>query len=125
GVVIAEYSLQDPRGWDYLRPILAENGGWALFNFVPRGKNHGWDLFDIASKRMADGDNAWFVQRLAVTDTGMEHIAETGRRDGLDEDLIQQELYCSFTGVPQGTVLARQLEQADAEGRVCAGPGLP
>ena len=29
GVVFAEYSLQDPRAWDYMRPILRENDGWA------------------------------------------------------------------------------------------------
>jgi len=33
--------LQDPRAWDFIRPILAENGGLAVFNFTPRGANHG------------------------------------------------------------------------------------
>ena len=27
GVVFSEWSLTDPRAWDYVRPILAENGG--------------------------------------------------------------------------------------------------
>ena len=40
GVVFSEYSLQDPQAWDYIRPILAENDGWAIFNFTPRGDNH-------------------------------------------------------------------------------------
>ena len=26
-----EWSLQNPAAWDYVRPILAENGGWAAF----------------------------------------------------------------------------------------------
>ena len=37
GVVFSEYSLQDPKAWDFIRPILAENEGWAIFNFTPRG----------------------------------------------------------------------------------------
>ena len=48
GCVFSEYSLQNPRGWDYVRPILAENGGWAIFNFTPRGKNHAHELYKMA-----------------------------------------------------------------------------
>src|SRR6185312_14576271 len=46
GCVFAEYALQDPRAWDYVRPILRENGGWAIFDFTPRGKNHGYQIYD-------------------------------------------------------------------------------
>lgn len=31
GCVFSEYSLQDPKAYQFLRPILAANGGWALF----------------------------------------------------------------------------------------------
>ena len=34
GVIMSEYSLQDPAAWNYIRPILAENDGWALFNYT-------------------------------------------------------------------------------------------
>lgn len=44
GCVFSEYSLQNPKAWDFIRPILKENGGWAIFNYTPRGKNHGYDL---------------------------------------------------------------------------------
>ncbi|HKZ39413.1 MAG TPA: hypothetical protein VJ044_00535, partial [Candidatus Hodarchaeales archaeon] len=39
GTIWSEYSLQDPKAWGYIRPILEENGGWAVFNFTSRGKN--------------------------------------------------------------------------------------
>ena len=32
GTIFSEFSLQNPRSWNYIRPILAENDGWALFN---------------------------------------------------------------------------------------------
>ena len=32
GGVFSEFSIQDPDGWDYMRPILNESGGWAIFN---------------------------------------------------------------------------------------------
>ncbi len=40
GVVFSEYSISDPSAWQLINPILAENGGWALFNGTPRGENH-------------------------------------------------------------------------------------
>jgi hypothetical protein len=40
GVVFSEFALADPSAWGYLRPILAENNGWALFITTPRGRNH-------------------------------------------------------------------------------------
>lgn len=124
GVVFAEYSLQDPRGWDYLRPILRENGGWAVFDYTPRGKNHGYTLYDMASKLHAEGDPAWFCQRLTVADTGVLSEADIAaeRREGMDEEMIQQEYYCSFEGARQGSYFGRELSQADSEGRVCRVP---
>ena len=38
GVVFDEWSLCDPAAWSYIRPILAENGGWAVFIYTPRGR---------------------------------------------------------------------------------------
>lgn len=36
GLVFSEYALQDPRAYQFLRPILVANGGWALFISTPR-----------------------------------------------------------------------------------------
>jgi phage terminase large subunit len=36
GVVFSEYALMKPQVWNMLSPILAENGGWAVFIFTPR-----------------------------------------------------------------------------------------
>src|SRR6266436_1003495 len=40
GIVYSEYMLSDPNAYLYLDPILRENGGWAIFNGTPRGRNH-------------------------------------------------------------------------------------
>ena len=34
GVVFSEWSLCDPNAWNYVRPMLAENGGWAIFIYT-------------------------------------------------------------------------------------------
>jgi len=69
GVVFSEYALQDPRAWDLIRPILNENGGWAIFPYTPRGKNQGFDLFTRAHDLMKKDPKRWFAQRLTVDDT--------------------------------------------------------
>lgn len=122
GVVFSEWSLADPRAWDFVRPILAENGGWALFIYTPRGKNHGKDLLDMA--RVSDG---WFAQVLTVEDTGAvsldvinqeraELITQMGEADA--ETLLQQEWYCSFDALRQGAIYMREMNRAREELRI-------
>ena len=115
GVVFSEYALQDPQAWDYVRPILRENGGWAIFDFTPRGKNHGFTLYE-----MAKNNPDWFCQVLTVNDTGVlsQGDIDAERREGMDEDLIQQEFYCSFEGSAQGSYYAKQIQLAETEKRI-------
>lgn len=122
GCVFSEYALQDPRAWDYMRPILRENGGWAVFDYTPRGKNHGWHLYE-----MARGNPDWFAQILTVNDTRAltEADIEDERRAGMSEELIQQEFYCSFEGVQSGSVFGRQMQEAEKDGRICSVPWQP
>lgn len=122
GIVFSEYSVADPQAWDYLRPMLAENGGWALFIYTPRGKNHGYELF-----KMAEGNPDWFCERLGVDDTGAigPEIVEEERRSGMDEDKIAQEYFCSFDAALPGAYYARLLEVARNERRIAAAPWEP
>lgn len=120
GCVFSEYSLQNPAAWDFLRPILAENDGWALFNFTPRGKNHGYTLFKFAQ---SDPEH-WYSEVLTVKDTGAipEDVLEQERREIVAKDgndaLYQQEYMCSFDVPIQGAYYAHQLMAADDEGRI-------
>lgn len=115
GCVFSEYSLQDPVAWQLIRPILAENGGWAVFNGTPRGNNHFKDLYD-----MAQVNPDWFCQRLTVEDTNaisLEDI-QAERDAGMSEDFIQQEFYVSFTLGVEGSYYAKYMEDARDEGRI-------
>jgi phage terminase large subunit len=123
GCVFSEYSLQNPSAWDFIRPILAENGGWAVFNFTPRGKNHGWQLYQLATK-----SEYWFSQKLSVDDTGAlapEVLAnerdEMMLRTGNDA-LFQQEYYVSFEAPVEGAYFAAQMLQAESEDRITGVP---
>jgi len=119
GTIWSEYSLQNPVVWDYFRPILRENKGWALFIYTPRGHNHGWRLMKTA-RRMAKKNKGWFCEVLPITKTGVltEEDIQQERDEGMDEDLIQQEYYCSFEGAMQGAYYGRYLAKARKEKRV-------
>lgn len=122
GCVFSEFALQDPRAWDYIRPILRENGGWAIFDYTPRGKNHGYHLYE-----MARSNPEWYAEILTVNDTKALSEADIQRErdEGMSEDMIQQEYYCSFQGVQNGSVFGLAMESADKEGRICGVPWNP
>lgn len=109
GCIFSEYALQDPRAYQFIRPILAANDGWALFVSTPRGKNHMWDIYQIAQN-----SKEWFCYKLTLDDT--LHIPykeiEQERSEGLmSEDLIQQEYYTSFTAGVEGAYYAKYLDK--------------
>jgi phage terminase large subunit len=120
GCVFSEYALQDPRAWEFVRPILRENGGWAIFLFTPRGRNFAKRLYDHNLK-----NPDWFCQLLTVKDTGMEWAAEADRKDGMPESLIQQEYYCSFLGDTEDKYYAQYIARAEKEGRITDVPYDP
>jgi hypothetical protein len=124
GVVFSEYSLQDPKAWDYVRPILAENEGWAIFNFTPRGENHAKDLLDYA---LSDKEN-WFVSNLTVDDTKAisKKILEQERREikakNGDDSIYQQEYYNSFSASLQGSYYGKIIEKMEGNGKITQVP---
>ena len=119
GCKTSEYSLQDPRAWDYIRPILAENGGWAVFIYTPRGRNHGHKLLQLAKKN----DN-WFAETLAIDNTKCIPMSaiEEERAAGMAEELIQQEFYASFDAPLVGSYYGDAMTKTMEEGRICKVP---
>jgi hypothetical protein len=133
GCVFSEYSLQDPLAWDVLSPILLQNGGWALFNFTPRGHNHAEGLY-----RMAQQDPDWYCSKFTVDDTkddqgkpviSREQIESERRRliaqgksENDAETFLQQEYYCSFEGYLEGSYYSEQLRAARGAGRITRVP---
>lgn len=111
GLVMSEWAVSDnyPKAWDYFRPILAENGGWAIFIYTPRGRNHGFTLYQDALR-----NKDWFCQLLTVDDTQAISRADiqSERDSGMSEDMIQQEFFCSFLASNENIVIPFNLIQA-------------
>lgn len=125
GNVFSEFAIGNPDGWNYVRPILAENKGWAAFIFTPRGRNHGH-----AMAQMAKESPEWFYELKTVDDTRRDAPGEDGSRvitqamidseraTGMPEELVQQEYYCSFTAFVAGSYFGRHLEQLRERGQI-------
>lgn len=122
GVVFSEWSLANPSAWAFLRPILAENGGWALFIYTPRGKNHGKTTIDLAMQ-----DKGWFGEILPASRTKAiaseileqeykEYIADYGPDFG--KALYEQEYECSFEAAIVGSYYGALIKEAEDDNRI-------
>lgn len=129
GVVFSEWALSSPQAWSLIRPILAENGGWAMFITTPRGRNHAHRMHEMA---LASGD--WFAERLIATETGVfspetlaqelaELKAERGDEDG--EAIYQQEYMTSFSAGLPGAYYAKIIDKLEQDGKIGPVPYNP
>lgn len=123
GIVFSEYSRADPNAWAYLRPILKENGGWAIFISTPYGHNHFEGLYRHAISEQGQKDG-WFGQLLTTKDTGIltdsdiaQEIRELAAERGSLEEaqaLVDQEYFCSFNAAIPGAIYAKLIAELEA-----------
>lgn len=129
GVVFSEWALADPAAWAYIRPILAENGGWALFITTPRGRNHASSMHEAAKL-----DPAWFSETLRADQTGVftpaqleqeraAYAAEYGAVEG--EALFNQEYLVSFDAAIRGAYYAAEIQKLEMAGQIRSVPYDP
>ena len=129
GVTASEWALADPSAWAYLRPILRENGGWAVFITTPRGKNHVHRMYEGAKD-----DPDWFCEKLSAAQTGvmdaramdkerLEYQREYGSEDG--DALFAQEYLCDWDAAIVGSYYGKLMREAEQAGRICSVPYDP
>lgn len=122
-VILSEYALMPSDIFSYIRPILAANGGWCLIVSTPRGKNHLWYLWKVASE-LPD----WKV--ILQKTSSIHHIPDEvidRERAEMDEGLYQQEYECSFERGISGSYYGTYLDNLKLKGQICSvawEPGL-
>jgi hypothetical protein len=130
GATFSEWSLARPEAWSYLRPILAENGGWALFLWTPRGRGHATVAFEARAK-----DASWFTQRSPATETDVftpdqlakeraDLIAELGSEEE-GQARFSSEYLVEFDAATPGAYFATLVSDAQRDGRICRVPYDP
>ncbi|THD80615.1 MAG: hypothetical protein E7812_07755 [Phenylobacterium sp.] len=123
GVVFSEWALAKPDAWTYIRPILAENDGWALFLWTPRGRGHATRAFEARAR-----DAAWFTLRSPATETDVfspeqlareraELIAELGSQEE-GQARFASEYLVDFDAAAPGAYYAALLGEAERDGRI-------
>lgn len=131
GIVFSEWSLAKPDAWTYMRPILAENGGWAVFIWTPRGRNHAVRSFEA---RERDPDE-WFTLRATALETGVftaeklakerqELIDEAGSEEEGDAK-YRTEYLVDFDAAVPGSYYGTAMALAQAQGRIGVFPHNP
>jgi hypothetical protein len=114
GVVFSEYALCDPAAWDYIRPILVENKGWAMFITTFRARNHAWRMYET----LRSNPN-WYVDLRTINDTcrndGKPIVTaadvEKEIKEGMSRSLAQQEFYCDPDAANTGTIFGKQYQR--------------
>jgi hypothetical protein len=114
-VTFSEWSLTDPRAYDFVRPILRENNGSVSFIYTPRGYNHAWRTLQVAQKLKGA-----FTAVMSIRETQVltEADMEIERAQDMPEELIQQEYYCDFASANVGAIVGRYVSAAEREGRI-------
>lgn len=129
GIVFSEWALADPNAWAFLRPILVENNGWALFISTPRGRNHLATMYDAGK-----ADGSWFAELLRSSDTGVfsAEQLERERRELIDlfgddegDARFRQEYLSDFSSAMPGSYYGRLIQRAEDEGRIGKVPHDP
>jgi len=122
GVVFSEWALANPSAWAYMRPMVEENNGWAVFITTPRGRNHAKSMLDMATK-----NPRWYSEISTVETT--KALSPEQLEEGLQEyislygeDLgtaqFEQEYYCSFNAAILGAFYAKEMLAVRNEGRL-------
>lgn len=100
-------------------PALADRQGWLDLSGTPKG----WGNLLGATYQRAQHDPAWFVQVLKASQTGLippEELAQL--RAAMPENEYLQEFECSFDAAITGAYYAKELQQAEEDGRLCSVP---
>jgi hypothetical protein len=122
-VILSEYAFMDQESWRTLEPRVKQNNGTAIFISTPNGQNHFYELYNYAKN---DKKN-YYTSLVTVEDANTLNAEdiEQLRREGVPEDFIQQEYYCSFTRGAQGSYYGKFIQRARDEERICNLPIIP
>lgn len=121
---IKSIQLGESEVFDFVIPDTHSffSNGYLSHN-TPRGKNHMYELFQIA-KNSPD----WFTYFKTVEDTGHIDLDEIKREIAsgeMSEDMARQEYFCSFEMGQEGAIYAKYIDKMRIENRIGIVPWEP
>lgn len=121
-VVLSEFPLMGSSTWQYLSPMLNENGGGCCMIFTPRGKNHAIKLYEAWEREGLS--NGYFTQKLTIEDTkadtgwDLEELLRRERLNGMTEEKIQSEYYCDSDAPIEGSYYSEVLNKIEKDNHI-------
>lgn len=119
GVVMDEFADMNPEVWTkVVRPALSDRLGWALFIGTPKGRNHLYDIFQVAKQRMEEGLE-WYAKVFKSSETGIIARSELEEAKALmSEEEFEQEFECSFSAALVGAYYGKAMDEAERQSRI-------
>jgi phage terminase large subunit len=116
GVVMDEAGDMNPRLFnEILRPALADRKGWGVWIGTPKGANDFFDLFEAAQ----GNEQEFFSLLLRASQSGLIDRDELeSARKAMTPEQYAQEFECSFQAAIIGAYYGRELDEAEASGRI-------
>ena len=123
GVFCDEYADWKVGVWgNVIRPALSDKQGWAVFASTPKGHNHFYDIFQLATRFPSE----WFLLRLPASTSNLLPQSElAAARAQLSEDQYLQEMEVSFEAAILGAFYGKEMREAEQQGRICQVPYNP
>jgi len=111
GVVLDEFGDCRPALWaEVILPTLTDRKGWATFIGTPKGKNHFFQIREMARKNPED----WFYMSMKASESDILPRTELDMVKELMSDAqYAQEYECSFEAAVIGTYYASMIDKME------------
>lgn len=111
GVVLDEFGDCRPSLWaEVILPTLTDRKGWATFIGTPKGKNHFFQIREMARKNPED----WYYMSMKASQSGILPRTELDMvQELMSEAQYAQEYECSFEAAVMGTYYAHMISQME------------
>lgn len=122
GVVLDEFGDCRPALWaEVILPTLSDRRGWATFIGTPKGKNHFFQIRELARKN----PDEWYYLEMKASESGILPQTELEMARKLqDADQFAQEYECSFEAAVKGTYYSHLISMMES-GRIDNPDALP
>jgi len=122
GCVMDEYaSISETVFPEILRPALSDHKGWCCMIGTPAGHNAFFELYERAAV-----DDDWLCVVNKASETGILDQEELeAAQKMMSADQYAQEFECSWNANVPGAIYGKELETAQADGRICNVPYDP
>lgn len=126
GVVLDEFAEMSTTIWSQvLTPALADRKGWAVFIGTPKGQNQFYDILQFAKNGRPEATppipapENWHWAVYKASETGIIDPEELlAAKAQMSPEEYEQEFECSFTAALLGAYFGKEMEKAEATGRV-------